>query len=179
MIGFVLDRTTTPVRLRMDGSAKVLDLEIRNQSQDGTDLVHRSPNLLVRIEANGRVTYIDDLNRAMPMKRDADAASLSSTDTPTPPPTNDIPRGRLGHYSSGDGLVGFVLDRTGKKPKLKMDDDAHALELDVMPGSHGDVALTYPVRGTVVLLGDHGEVTFFMNGKAFHMRRDADAAPIP
>src|SRR5687767_5890747 len=46
--------------------------------------------------------------------------------------TNHVmqPKLRLGHYSSPDGAVGFVLDRTGPKPKIRIDRTTDIVELE-------------------------------------------------
>ena len=57
------------------------------------------------------------------------AAAPASTPTTAANPPGDtaiarhlsVPAVRLGHYSSGDGMNGFVLDRSGGQPKVKMD----------------------------------------------------------
>jgi hypothetical protein len=40
-----------------------------------------------------------------------------------------VPGSHLGHYASPDGFVGLVLDRTGDKPKLKIDKTNDVIEL--------------------------------------------------
>jgi hypothetical protein len=40
-----------------------------------------------------------------------------------------VPASQLGHFASPDGFVGFVLDRTGDKPKLKLDKTNDVVEL--------------------------------------------------
>ena len=44
---------------------------------------------------------------------------------------NKVPTMKLGHYSSRDGSVGLVLDRTGEKPKIRMDGSQDIVELFV------------------------------------------------
>ncbi len=39
------------------------------------------------------------------------------------------PGWKLGHYSSGDGLLGVVIDRTGERPKIRVDGTKEVVEL--------------------------------------------------
>lgn len=181
MVGFVFDRTGATMKLRLDGTTDVIDLEVQAHTEDHTDLVHRKANVFVRVESNGRVTFVRG-NQSLPMKRDADADPLSG-----PPPaaaastataSTVIPKLRLGHYSSGDGMTGFVLDRTGKKPRMRMDGTKEIVEMDPEPAPRNETALTVHLRGVVMRLGEHGEVTFFRGNEAISMHRDADAEPL-
>ena len=179
MTGFVLDRSGTTMKLRIDGTTDVLDLEVDQHTEDHTDLIHRKAHVFVRLETNGRVTFSRG-NTSLTMKRDADADPLSAPPTaPTnAPPSTSIPKLRLGHYSSGDGMTGFVLDRTGKKPRMRLDGTKEIVEMEPEPASRSETALTVHLKGVVMRLGEHGEVTFFRGNEALSMTRDADAEPL-
>ena len=83
-------------------------------------------------------------------------------------------RRRLGHYSTADGLVGFVFDRTGDTPAVKFDDGGEILTLEAKTtsqrttfmrddGAHlisvavdGAMTLWLPRRGGVPVERDGG-----------------------
>lgn len=47
----------------------------------------------------------------------------------TPKANAKVPEWKLGHWSSPDGLVGMVIDRTGAKPKIQIDGQKDVVEL--------------------------------------------------
>src|SRR6185436_4775782 len=61
----------------------------------------------------------------------APPASATSEAATKGPVDDKQPAFRLGHYSSPDGFVALVLDRTGDKPKLRVDRSADIVELFV------------------------------------------------
>jgi hypothetical protein len=88
---------------------------------------------------------------------------------------------RLGHYSTGDGLVGFVLDRTGAKPRVRIDGEDRVYELDVVATSpfHTDL-VSHERHIGISFLTDGSGISF--SGKARGEQpvwRDGDAAPLP
>jgi len=91
------------------------------------------------------------------------------------------PKLRLGHYSSGDGLTGFVFDRTGPKPKLRMDGTTQAVVLEPRPAPLDQTDLVEQGYGVRIRLGRYGEVTFFRGGRgdSVPVARDADAERLP
>src|SRR6185369_7458868 len=44
---------------------------------------------------------------------------------------------KVAHYATGDGVVGLVFDRTGDKPKLRVDGEQDVLELTVEEERNG------------------------------------------
>ncbi len=89
---------------------------------------------------------------------------------------------RIGHYSSGDGLVGFVFDRTGPKPKYRLDGTSDVVVLEPKgSSSNGSTDLAVPGYGVVIRIGAYGPVTYFRGprAEAVPMARDADADPLP
>jgi hypothetical protein len=74
--------------------------------------------------------------------------------------------------------VGFVLDRTGAKPRMRLDGSSEVVEMDVDATSQQHTDLTVHRKGTVIRLGAHGEVEYFAGGRSYATRRDADAEPL-
>lgn len=109
------------------------------------------------------------------------AAPVSSGLRPLRLPASDAfaraPSG-VGHYSSADGHLGFVLDRTGPRALLRVDGSTEILELEADTSSAQYTDLDVRGRGTVVRIGRHGEVTYFPGLGAASMHRDADADPL-
>src|SRR4051812_47431323 len=89
------------------------------------------------------------------------------TPTPLPSPTAAaaapvvLAPGRLGHYSSGDGLTGFVLDRTGSAPRVRMDGTTEVLELEPQSPATDEHADFVHTKAHVFLrLESNGRITF-------------------
>jgi hypothetical protein len=82
---------------------------------------------------------------------------------------------RLGHYSSGDGLTGLVLDRTGTKPMIKFDGSDEVLVLTAEPGS-STTRLVRDDGSGVAGLGKYGEVEIYlpMHRDAIEVARDGN-----
>ena len=106
--------------------------------------------------------------------------SVSGSVLAETPSTQKEGKLRLGHYSSGDGLKGFVLDRTGSKPLLRLDGQNEILVLTpqagVADGSHlvGD-------EGTgVAEIGKDASVSLYVEDRneGIASYRDADAEPL-
>ena len=51
------------------------------------------------------------------------------------------PRLRIGHYSTGSGLIGFVIDRRGTPIKLRFDGSDEILALNVEPAPYDSMTL--------------------------------------
>ncbi len=88
------------------------------------------------------------------------------------------PKLRLGHYSSSDGRVGFVFDRLGSRPKLRMDGTAFIIELEPRGVPFGQTDLVTVRGGVLIRLGRSGEVWYFRGNQTFDMIRDADSDPL-
>jgi hypothetical protein len=88
---------------------------------------------------------------------------------------------RIGHYSSGNGLIGFVLDRLGTPIKLRFDGSGEILALTTEPSSYDSITLKRDDGGSVLRIYPDGRVIVFSNkfrdgsAKAF---RDQDAQPL-
>lgn len=104
------------------------------------------------------------------------------------------PAFRLGHYSSPDGFVALVLDRTGDKPKLRVDKSADIVELFVEDAlDKGDLVghwMNGPDGGHWLFLGKDGDLGYIKpearaNAALHNLRhivvsvsRDAQAEPL-
>src|SRR5262245_30646104 len=90
-------------------------------------------------------------------------------------------RGRIGHYSSGNGLIGFVLDRLATPIKLRFDGSDEILALTAAPAPYGSVTLKRDDGYAVLRIGDDGRVLLFderLNGGSGRTYRDQDAEPL-
>ena len=87
---------------------------------------------------------------------------------------------RLGHYSSGDGLVGFVLDRSGPVPKVRIDGTSEVLELEIRRSSRTSTDLVNHDKHIGIAVDDDGSVVFSQRGAGPNkeMHRDGDASPL-
>jgi hypothetical protein len=99
------------------------------------------------------------------------------------PPTAMTAAGslRLGHYSSADGLVGFVLDRTGPTPRVRMDGEERVYVLEVISTSrlHTDF-VSHERHIGISFMKDGSGASFSGRGRdELSIRRDGDAAPLP
>jgi hypothetical protein len=86
---------------------------------------------------------------------------------------------RLGHYSSRDGLFGFVLDRTGEQPLLKIDGSEEIFALRV-ERSKNAVQLIRDDGKIMFGIGAYGELSYYRAGSkdAVPTIRDANAEPL-
>jgi hypothetical protein len=98
---------------------------------------------------------------------------------------SDVPKLRIGHYSSGDGLIGLVLDRTGTPPLAKIDGDPEVLVLQPGAGFEDRRGVRWtPLRRDTdeVLLevAQNGQVRYYAPGSttAMPVHRDADGEPL-
>ena len=84
---------------------------------------------------------------------------------------------RIGHYSSVNGLAGFVLDRLGTPIKLRLDGSEEIWALAVVPAPLNAVSLKRDDGSYVLRIDDRGNITFFdatfFNG--VKVARDQDA----
>lgn len=92
------------------------------------------------------------------------------------------PRLRLGHYSSGDGLTGFVLDRTGSPVKLRVDGSNDVQALTPVASAVGNATrLENGLGRAVVEVSEWGTVRWYATGPVdgTPVYRDGDAKPLP
>jgi hypothetical protein len=78
-----------------------------------------------------------------------------------PAAAQDAPRLRLAHYSTGNGLAGFVLDRQALPVKLRFDGSDEILALMPERSLTGGTGLKRDDGTTLLRLGDNGSVTLF------------------
>jgi hypothetical protein len=85
---------------------------------------------------------------------------------------------RLGHYSSIDGAIGFVLDRTADKPLARYDGERRVIELAVRDAPLGAVELVGPGGRLFARVAASGGLVVFHARKpnGTQARRDADVA---
>jgi hypothetical protein len=86
----------------------------------------------------------------------------------------------IGHYSTPNGKVGFVLDRTNDPPKIRLDGDSYALVLTARQASKG--WLEYVASNIWIRIDEEtGRILSFsgpgMKDASFVVR-DADAKPL-
>lgn len=81
---------------------------------------------------------------------------------------------RLGHYSTGDGMHGLVIDRSGERPKIRIDGDTAIIELTARPGdSRNTQKLVDPTGKPRLAIDEYGGVVWLDHGK--DVFRDGDA----
>ncbi len=112
-------------------------------------------------------------------------ASTPLTATPeggTPSESATKGKLRLGHFSSDDAAIGFVLDRTGATPKLRMDGTVAVVQLTREVETRGPfkVGTTYwsPDGHRVLHIDRYGWATFYSEDGPVSVFRDGDHAPL-
>lgn len=87
---------------------------------------------------------------------------------------------RIGHYSVGTGLAGFVLDRLGTPIKFRMDGSEEIVALTPEPAGNNAVTLKRDDGKGVLRLSDGGEVLLFTKTRDGSARafRDQEAQPL-
>src|SRR5712691_10836777 len=86
---------------------------------------------------------------------------------------------RIGHYSSANGLVGFVLDRLGSPIKLRLDGSDEILALTLEPASRNAVSLKRDDGSYILRIDDRGDITLFTQAfRDVKVIRDQDAEPL-
>lgn len=107
--------------------------------------------------------------------------------TPSASPTGEIrpvTQGQIkvGHFASGDGMVGLVLDRTGPKPKLQMDGDKDIVELTPEEDRHaGELRGHYlraPDGKARLYVTTGGGIKLFKGRDELWLNSDKTAAPL-
>src|SRR2546430_9936265 len=68
---------------------------------------------------------------------------------------------RIGHYSSGSGLIGFVLDRLGTPIKLRFDDSDEILALTPERAPYDSMTLKRDDGIGVLRIYENGQVLLF------------------
>ena len=91
------------------------------------------------------------------------------------------PRLRIGHYSTGSGLIGFVLDRMGAPIKLRFDGSDEILALTAERSPYDSMTLKRDDGVAVLRIYETGRVVVFadqLSGGSANARRDQDAEPL-
>lgn len=68
---------------------------------------------------------------------------------------------RLAHYSTGNGMAGFILDRVGSPVKLRLDGSDEIVALTAVPAQEGAISLKRDDGKVLVRLDDQRHVIFF------------------
>jgi hypothetical protein len=87
---------------------------------------------------------------------------------------------RIGHYSTANGMAGFVLDRLGTPVKMRFDGSDEVLALAVVPERHNEISLKRDDGGVVLHIDDRGGVMLFGRnfGDGVSAVRDQAANPL-
>ncbi|MCU0659245.1 MAG: hypothetical protein MUF64_29495 [Polyangiaceae bacterium] len=109
------------------------------------------------------------------------APAASSAPTAAKPATDG--QVKLGHFASADGMHGFVLDRTGEKPKLRIDGANEIIELTVKEdrprGELAGYSMIGPDGTRHLYLSVGGSLRWFKGGKdELPVTKDKDAEPL-
>lgn len=107
------------------------------------------------------------------------APPASASAAPANPPINKT---LLGHFSTPDGMIGLVLDRSGDIVKIKLDKGADIIQLTPKEDrKHGDLVghrFLAPDGKAMVYLNIHGGMDFYGPRDTLPLKRDADAEPL-
>lgn len=88
---------------------------------------------------------------------------------------------RIGHYSIGSGLIGFVIDRMGTPIKLRFDGSDEILALTAEPAPYNSVTLKRDDGTSVLRIYETGRILVFsdkLSGGSADAYRDQDAEPL-
>lgn len=86
---------------------------------------------------------------------------------------------RIGHYSSANGLFGFVLDRLGAQIKFRMDGSDEIWALTAEPASRNNVSLRRDDATYALRIDERGNMTLFTGPiSSVKVVRDHDAEPL-
>lgn len=88
---------------------------------------------------------------------------------------------RIGHYSTGSGLIGFVIDRMGTPIKLRFDGSDEILALTAEPAPYNSMTLRRDDGVSVVRIYETGRILVFsdkLSGGSADAYRDQEAAPL-
>lgn len=88
---------------------------------------------------------------------------------------------RIGHYSTGNGLIGFVIDRMGTPIKLRFDGSDEILALTAEQAPYNSVTLKRDDGVSVLRIYETGRILIFsdkLSGGSADAYRDQEAAPL-
>ncbi len=90
---------------------------------------------------------------------------------------------KVAHYATGDGVVGFVLDRTASPAKVRIDGEKDIIELTMEEDRHSGERrgwyMKSPDGKNVLYLSSHGALTLFKGRDSLHVNSDKKADPLP
>ena len=90
---------------------------------------------------------------------------------------------KLAHYATGDGLAGFVLDRTATPAKLQIDGEQDIIELTLEEERKGGELtghyLVAPDGRRHLFLGTEGSITWYRGRDEARVNSDRAAAALP
>lgn len=115
----------------------------------------------------------------------AKAAPTAATAEKNDGTLRPITQGQLqvAHYATGDGVLGLVLDRTGVRPKVRIDGEKEITELtmeeDRFAGNRRGWYLKSPDGKNVLYLSARGGLTIFRGRDELHLNSDKAAEPLP
>ena len=88
---------------------------------------------------------------------------------------------RIGHYSTGNGLIGFVIDRMGTPIKLRFDGSDEIVALTAEPAPYNSVTLKRDDGVSVLRIYQTGRILVFsdkLSDGSADAHRDQDAASL-
>jgi Domain of unknown function (DUF4908) len=91
------------------------------------------------------------------------------------------PRLRIGHYSTGSGLIGFVIDRMGTPIKLRFDGSDEILALTTEQAPYNSMTLKRDDGVSVLRIYETGRILVFsdkLSGGSADAYRDQEAEPL-
>lgn len=108
---------------------------------------------------------------------------VASAEVPAKPgPSLGHNKTLLGHYTSPDGMIGLVLDRTGDIVKIQVDKSPDIIQLTAKEDrKSGDLVgnrFLSPDGKGVIYIGVRGGIDYYGPRDTLSLRRDADAEPL-
>ncbi|KRR21483.1 hypothetical protein CQ14_07585 [Bradyrhizobium lablabi] len=91
------------------------------------------------------------------------------------------PQLRIGHYSTGTGLMGFVIDRMGTPIKLRFDGSDEILAVTAEPAPYNSITLKRDDGVSVLRIYETGRILVFsdkLSGGSADAYRDQEAEPL-
>src|SRR3954468_2865373 len=88
---------------------------------------------------------------------------------------------RIGHYSSGSGMIGFVIDRMGTPIKLRFDGSDEILALTAEQSPYNSITLKRDDGVSVLRIYEAGRILVFsdkLSGGSADAYRDQDPEPL-
>jgi len=183
-MAFELDRRDPKLaRLKYDGTDQVLDLVPRNGTFGRIDYVRKGQGVLVSVYPDGRVIAYHGNSDGISMVRDDIRVPEKCCDE-GPRVRKQQPvdvKMRLGHFSSPDGTMAFVLDRRDEKlARLRYDGSKVVIELTPRQGPSGRIDYLRKGHGVLLHVHERGHVTIYHPDRpdGIDVRRDGDADPL-